>query len=83
LHLYFAKSVFPESQMQKRLGLLLIVIPAIASAALVLKDTAEHAHPRSAPKSLEAPKAKPSDRDAQSQAPQHAPGEVIGVPMLA
>jgi hypothetical protein len=71
--------------MQRRLGLLLIVIPTIASAAFVLKDAAEHARPAPAPKSLEAPKPKPADRDdAQSQqAPQHPTGEVIGLPMLA
>ena len=70
--------------MQKRLGLLLILIPAIASAAFVLADSAQHAPPASAPKTLEAPKAKPGERDdAQSQAPQHPTGEVIGVPMFA
>ena len=70
--------------MQRRLGLLLILIPAIASAAFVVADSAEHARAKPAPKTLEAPQAKPSDRDdAQSQAPQHSPGEVIGVPMFA
>jgi len=69
--------------MQRRLGLLLILIPAIASAAFVVADSVEHARPAPAPKTLEAPKSKPDD--AQSQAPQHAPGEgeVIGVPMFA
>jgi hypothetical protein len=70
--------------MQRRLGLLLILIPAIASAAFVLADSAEHTRPAPAPKTLEAPQSKPAERDdAQSQAPQHSPGEVIGVPMLA
>jgi hypothetical protein len=68
--------------MQRRLGLLLILIPAIASAAFVLADSADRARP--APKTLEAPKSTPAERDdAQSQAPQHSSGEVIGVPMLA
>jgi hypothetical protein len=70
--------------MQRRLALLLILIPAIASAAFVLADSAEQARRAPAPKSLEAPKSTPTERDdAQSQAPQHSPGEVIGVPMLA
>ena len=70
--------------MQRRLGLLLVVIPAIASAALVLADSLEQSRHPPAPKQLEAPKAKPIEReDTQSQAPQHSTGEVIGVPMLA
>ena len=71
--------------MQQRLGLLLILIPAIASAAFVFADVAAHARPTPAPKTLEAPKAKqPAERDdAQSQTPQHSTGEVIGVPMFA
>lgn len=70
--------------MQKRLGLLLILIPMIASAALVLRDSAEQARPQSAPKKLEAPPAAPVERDdAQSQVPQRPSGEIIGVPMLA
>ena len=37
-----------------------------------------------APKTLEAPKSIPAERDdAQSQAPLHSSGEVIGIPMLA
>jgi hypothetical protein len=70
--------------MQRRLGLLLILIPAIASAAFVFVDSTQHAAP--APKTIEAPQPKPTERDdAQSQAPQHSPGEgeVIGVPMFA
>jgi hypothetical protein len=72
--------------MQKRLGLLLILIPAITSAAFVVADSVDHARSTPAPKTLEAPESKPVERDdAQSQAPQHSPGEgeVIGVPMLA
>ena len=70
--------------MQKRLGLLLILIPAITSAAFVVADSVEHTRPAPAPKTLEAPKAKPAERDdAQSQTPQHPTGEVIGVPMFA
>ena len=72
--------------MQRRLGLLLILIPAIASAAFVVADSVDHARPTPAPKSLEAPKPKPAEReDTQSQAPQHSPGEgeVVGVPMFA
>ena len=70
--------------MRNRLGLLLILIPMIASAAFVLADSAERARP--APKKLEAPAAAPkneSSDESRSQLPQHSPGEVIGVPMLA
>jgi len=72
--------------MQRRLGLLLILIPAIASAAFVVADSVDHARPTPAPKTHEAPESKPVERDdTQSQAPQHSPGEgeVIGVPMFA
>ena len=71
--------------MQQRLGLLLILIPAIASAAFVFADVAEHSRSAPTPETLEAPKAKqPAERDdAQSQTPQHSTGEVIGVPMFA
>ena len=72
--------------MRNRLGLLLVLIPMFASAALVLKDSAERARPAPAPKKLEAPAATPkneSSDDAHSQLPQPSPGEVIGVPMLA
>ena len=70
--------------MQKRLGLLLMLIPMLASAALLLSERAEQARPQSAPKKLEAPQAAPVEPDdAQSQVPQHPPGEVIGIPMLA
>ena len=71
--------------MRNRFGLLLVLIPMIASAALVLKDAAEHARPAPAPKKLEVPAspANESSDDSHSQVPQHSPGEVIGVPMLA
>lgn len=81
--------------MQKRLGLVLVLIPAIASAAYVWNQSAVEGGAPPAPKALEAPRsppqrqpsgagAKPAERDdAQSQAPQQSPGEVIGVPMLA
>lgn len=72
--------------MRKRFGLLLILIPMFASAALVLKDSAERAHHAPAPKQLEAPTSAPkneSSDEAHSQVPQHPSGEVIGVPMLA
>jgi hypothetical protein len=71
--------------MQRRFGLLLILIPMIASTALVLSDSARQARPEPAPKTLETPKAKPAERDdAQTQTPQPAAaGEVIGTPMFA
>jgi hypothetical protein len=73
--------------MQRRLGLLLIVIPTIASAAFMLSDSLDSDRPAPAPKTIEAPKSKPAAterNDAQSQqAPQHPTGEVIGLPMLA
>lgn len=72
--------------MRNRLGLLLILIPMIASAAFALKDSAEHARPAPAPKKLEAPVSTPkgeSSDETQSQVPQRPPGEIIGVPMLA
>lgn len=70
--------------MQRRFGLLLVVIPTLVAAAFVLADSAEQARPELAPKTLEAPEATPAEReDAQSQTPQPSSGEVIGVPMLA
>ena len=72
--------------MQKRLELLLVLIPMLASVALVVADSLEQARSQPAPKTLETPHSKSEERDdTQSQAPQHAPGEgeVIGVPMLA
>jgi hypothetical protein len=72
--------------MQRRFGLALILIPAIASAAFVVADSVDHARTPPAPRTLEAPKSRPVERDdTQSQAPQHSPdaGEVIGVPMFA
>jgi hypothetical protein len=70
--------------MQRRLGLLLVLIPMIASAALVLTDSMQQPRSSPAPKTLEAPQSTPTERDdTQSQAPQHSSGEVIGVPMFA
>ena len=71
--------------MRRRFGLLLVVIPMFASAALVLKDAAEHARPAPAPKKLEAPSSTPTESsdDSHSQVPQRPPGEIIGVPMFA
>ena len=71
--------------MRKRFGLLLVLIPMIASAALVLKDAAEHARPAPTQKPLETTEPTPSESsdDSHSQVPQHSPGEVIGVPMFA
>lgn len=69
-----------------RIGLLLVLIPTIGSAYLSSAQRRDD-DSSSAPKTLEAPASKSppaeSREDAQSQAPQHAPGEVIGVPMLA
>lgn len=70
--------------MQRRLGLLLILIPMIASAGFALTDSLRSAPSAPAPKSQEAPKAKPAERnDVQSQTPPTSTGEVIGVPMFA
>jgi hypothetical protein len=83
--------------MRKRLGLLLILIPAIASAAYVLNGSGSNAGAAPAPKTLGAPQATPRESsdpsskpvepvesdDAHTQAPQQSAGEVIGVPMLA
>jgi hypothetical protein len=71
--------------MRKRFGLLLVLIPMIASAALVLKDASERAHPAPPPKKLQSPESTPTESsdESRSQVPQHSPGEVIGVPMLA
>ena len=72
--------------MRPRLGLLLILIPMIASAALVMKEASEHARPAPAPKKIQAPAATTpteSSDDSHSQIPQRPSGEVIGVPMFA
>ena len=70
-----------------RVGLLLVLIPTISSAAFLLADWAEHSAPAPAPKTLETeqPPADSSSDDSHSQAPaqQPADGEVIGVPLLA
>ena len=63
--------------MQKRLALLLIVVPVIASAAFVLNEPARDADPPPAPKQIEAPKATAPDDaasdESHSQVPQHSP----------
>jgi hypothetical protein len=74
--------------MRNRLGLLLILLPMIASAAFLLADSSERARPAPSPKKLETPSpastpTTESSDDAHSQLPQPAPGEVIGVPMFA
>jgi hypothetical protein len=72
--------------MRNRLGLLLVLIPMIASAAFVLKDSAERARQVPVPKKQEAPAAAPkneSSDESHSQLPTRPPGEVIGVPMFA
>jgi hypothetical protein len=71
--------------MRRRLGLLLVLIPMIASAALVWKDASEHPRPAPAPKKLDAPSSTPTESsdDSHSRVPQRPSGEVIGVPMLA
>ena len=72
--------------MRRRFALLLILIPMIASAALVMKDAAEHARPAPAPKKLQVPAPTPTESssdDSHSQVPQRPRGEVIGVPMFA
>ena len=70
-----------------RVGLLLVLIPTIGSAAFLVADWAEHNPPAPAPKTLEIeqPPADASSDGSHSQTPaqQPADGEVIGVPLLA
>jgi hypothetical protein len=68
-----------------RVGLLLVLIPTICSAAFLVADWAQHTAPVPAPKTLETqqPPADASSDDSQSQVPSKSTGEVIGVPMLA
>jgi hypothetical protein len=70
-----------------RVGLLLVLIPTIGSAAFHVADWAQHTAPAPAPKTLETqqPPADASSDDTHTQAPsqQHSTGEVIGIPMLA
>ena len=70
-----------------RVGLLLVLVPTIGSAAFLVADWAQHTAPAPAPKTLETqqPPADASSDDSHSQAPpqQHSTGEVIGIPMLA
>jgi hypothetical protein len=68
-----------------RVGLFLVLIPTIGSAAFLVADWAQHTPAAPAPKTLETqqPPADASSDDSHSQAPAHSPGEIIGVPMLA
>jgi hypothetical protein len=69
-----------------RIGLLLVLISTIASAYLSSAAPPD-AETSPEPKVLETPPSKStpteSSDDSHSQLPQHAPGEVIGVPMFA
>jgi hypothetical protein len=68
-------------------GLLLVLIPTIGSAAFLVADWAEHSPPAPTPKTIEIeqPPADPSTDGSHSQTPAQQPsdGEVIGVPLLA
>jgi hypothetical protein len=70
-----------------RVGLLLVLIPTIGSAAFLIADAAQRNAPPPAPKVIEAPPSSPDESagDSQSQAPPQQPsdGEVIGIPLLA
>ncbi len=70
-----------------RVGLLLVLIPTIGSAAFLVADWAQHTAPAPPPKTLETqqPPADASSDDSHSQAPaqQEFTGEIIGIPMLA
>ncbi len=71
--------------MRKRLGLLLVLIPAtIGPAAYILSTSAQDTTPRAVPKPIEAPQPSESTDDSRPLPPQHSSsGEVIGIPMLA
>ena len=71
--------------MRKRLGLLLVLIPAtIGPAAYILSTSAQDTTPRAVPRPLKEAKPSESTDDSHSQGPQHSSsGEVIGIPMLA
>jgi hypothetical protein len=70
-----------------RVGLLLVLIPTIGSAAFLIADAAQRNDPPPAPKAIEAPPSTSDESvdDSHSQAPpqQHSDGEVIGIPLLA
>jgi hypothetical protein len=68
-----------------RIGLLLVLIPAIASAAYLLGGSTEDAGAPPVPKPIETPQSTPAESsdDSHSHAPQHSSDEVIGVPMFA
>jgi hypothetical protein len=68
-----------------RIGLLLGLIPAIASAAYLLGGSSDDAGAPPAPRQIETPQStsdEPAD-DSHSHAPQQPANEVIGVPMFA
>lgn len=68
-----------------RIGLLLGLIPAIASAAYLLGGSSEDAGAPPAPKQIQSPQSTPAESsdDSHSHAPQQPTDEVIGVPMFA
>jgi hypothetical protein len=69
-----------------RIGLLLGLIPAIASAAYLLGGSSEDAGaPPASPQKIETPQSTPDEPsdDSHSHAPQQPANEVIGVPMFA
>jgi hypothetical protein len=68
-----------------RVGLLLVLIPTIGSAAFLWADTAQRPDPVPTPKTIAAPPATSDESadDSHSQAPANSTGEVIGIPMLA
>jgi hypothetical protein len=68
-----------------RVGLLLVLIPTIGSAAFLWADSAQRPDPAPAPQTIEAPPSASDESadDSHSQAPAHSSGEVIGIPLLA
>jgi hypothetical protein len=68
-----------------RVGLFLVLIPTIGSAAFLVADWAQQTAPAPTPKTLETkqPPADASSDDSHSQVPANSTGEVIGIPMLA
>lgn len=68
-----------------RVGLLLVLIPTIGSAAFLWADSAQRSDSAPAPQTIEAPSSSSDEsvEDSHSQAPAHSDGEVIGIPLLA
>jgi hypothetical protein len=68
-----------------QVGLLLVLISTIGSAAFLVTDAASDADAAPAPKKIVAPRSTPAESsdESHSQVPQQSPGEVIGIPMLA